>query len=182
MDYVFFYDDESAIYDNLYIQDEMFNYSFDQFESQKNSQLPNADQLNGEKEDITLLNQYLNVFKDPTSTSENIIENNQKKMNLTEYKPKMYTKKKVNLSTSAQNFKENFYLIFTNKKKFPKPILKQVHSIMQKVLDLKPISRNALRVSDKYFEEFLPESFKIIQYLVNYKKEILTKIPELAKY
>ena len=106
--------------------------------------------------------------------------NNSMKVNIIENKK--YRKRKLILSQKAQNFKNDYFLIFTNRKKFPKTILRQIHSIIQGPLNLKPMSREIVRFNDKYFEEYSDNAFKIIQYLVLHKKEIIASIPELLNY
>lgn len=93
-----------------------------------------------------------------------------------------YSKKKIDLSQKEQNFKNDYFLIFTNRKKFPKTIIKQIHSIIQGPLKLKPMTRDIVRCNDKYFIEYSNDAFKIIQYLVLHKNEIIESIPDLKNY
>lgn len=93
-----------------------------------------------------------------------------------------FRKRKLNLSFQAQRFQNYYYLIFTNKKKFPKEFILQIHKIIQGPLNLKPIVRDIARWKDKYFEEYAKDSDKIIEYLVVNKYTILKQIPNLAKY
>lgn len=93
-----------------------------------------------------------------------------------------FHKRKLNLSNQAQRFQNYYYLIFTNKKKFPKEFILQIHKIIQSPLNLKPIARDIARWKDKYFEEYAKDSDKIIEYLVVNKHTILKQIPNLAKY
>lgn len=94
-----------------------------------------------------------------------------------------YTKSKLHLSKQAQNFKNCYYLVFTNKKKkFPKRFIKKIHELIQRPLRLSPIKRDVIRFIDKYFEKNVNESYKIIQYLLIHKDEILNLIPDLKAY
>ena len=97
-------------------------------------------------------------------------------------KNKTFQKRKLLLSPRAQAFKTDYYLIFTKKKKFPKAFLRQIHNMIQKPLNLDPITRDIIRFNDIYFERFEKDSFKIIQYIVVHKDEILSFIPELINF
>lgn len=91
-------------------------------------------------------------------------------------------KRRINLSPKARYLKDNYYLIFTNKKKFPKTLVKKIHEIIQKPLNLKPFSRSITRFHDLYFVENANDAEKILTYLVNNKIQIIEQIPELKEY
>ena len=116
-----------------------------------------------------------------TQNTQNIINKNIRK-NSSRDSSKKKIKRKIELSNKAQYLKNNYYLIFTKKKKFPKTIIKKIHEIMMVHLDLKPMTREIYRFNDKYFEEFANDSEKIIQYLVCHKKLVVASIPELLDY
>ncbi|KAK8896974.1 hypothetical protein M9Y10_014904 [Tritrichomonas musculus] len=91
-------------------------------------------------------------------------------------------KRRITLSPQARYLKNNFYLIFTNRKKFPKTLVKKIHQIIEKPLKLKPFSRRISRFHDLYFVENANDGEKIIHYLVNHKFQIIEQIPELKEY
>lgn len=106
-----------------------------------------------------------------------------KKKNQTKKIKKHYEKKNIILSPNAKNFQLNYYLVFAKKyNKFPKPLIRKIHNIIKKPLGLDRMKRDAIRVKDKYFEQYVQYSWKIIQYLLKHKEEILNQIPELANY
>lgn len=88
-------------------------------------------------------------------------------------------KRKVNLSENEQQFKDNFYSTFTKKKKFPKPLVKKIHKLIEGPLNLSPFTRSYTRFNDLYFKAFSAFSDKIINYLYSNKQQIINSIPEL---
>lgn len=88
-------------------------------------------------------------------------------------------RRKINLNSQAQYLKNHYYLIFTNKKKFSKTIVKKIHNIIEGPLNIGPFTRKMTRFNDLYFEENAQNCDKILQYLVMHKEEIISKIPEL---
>lgn len=91
-------------------------------------------------------------------------------------------KRKVKLSPKARYLKNHFYLIFTNRKKFPKDLVKKIHEFIEKPLHLKHFSRNMIRSHDLYFKENAENCEKILKYLVENKQKIITQFPEINNY
>ena len=91
-------------------------------------------------------------------------------------------REKIVLSSKEKLFKENYYQVFTKKKKFPKPLVKKIHKIIEGPLNLKPFTRSISRCNDKYFIENAYRSEDIIQYLCSHKLEIIALIPELGLF
>lgn len=143
----------------------------------------NSENTDGDEFRIsTQLSPYNSSEPSPNTnnTSNLTLENNQLPDNNNHRKRKC--KRKSILSNKALDLKNNYYLIFTNKKKFPKTIIPKIHGIMRQHLNLKPMSRDVSRFNDKYFEEFANDSEKIIQFLLRNKWIILASIPELQNY
>ena len=136
----------------------------------------------GNEDDFEMLNQLFCCNSSLSTRNTNNLINKNMRMNSSRDNSKKKIKRKLELSNKAQYLKNNYYLIFTKKKKFPKTIIKKIHEIMMVHLNLKPITREISRFNDKYFEEFANESEKIIQYLVCNKRMIIGSIPELLDY
>ena len=175
MDYDYYFGDYSCTFDN--------DLDFIFFDDQTNDQNYPQDSNDIEKGEIALLNQYFAPINDTAVNNESIKKINLKNKNQNKKDKKHYTKKNIKLSSNAQNFKLNYYLVFAKKyNKFPKPMIRKIHDIIKEPLGLDPMNRDAQRVKDKYFEQHLQNSNRIIQYLVTHKEEILNQIPELANY
>lgn len=88
-------------------------------------------------------------------------------------------KRKVDLSKKSELFKSAFYKIFTNKSKFPKKLVKEIHEYIRKFIKIPKMSREHIRRIDLYFEEFSNISEIILSSLQNHREELLDAIPEL---
>ena len=87
-------------------------------------------------------------------------------------KLKKKTKRKINLSESAETFKNKYYSIFTRKKKFSKKIVKQIHEFMRFNLGLPKMTREEVRCSDIYFQNYEPFKIKILTFLIRNQRKI----------
>ena len=171
--------------DDYYFEEDILSFPFDQTESKKKVRI--FDDVNAYNERFEELNHSFNSIEQETVNKckyEKTVEisNGIKKQKEKYVKNKKSRKRKLKLSQKAQYLKNNYYLVFTKKKKFPKTIIKKIHNIIKDPLNLKPMTREVVRFNDKYFEEYSNESFNIIQYLVLHREEILDSIPELLKY
>ena len=77
------------------------------------------------------------------------------------------------------SIKSAFYKIFTNKSKFPKKLVKEIHEYIRKFIKIPKMSREHIRRIDLYFEEFSNISEIILSSLQNHREELLDAIPEL---
>lgn len=164
IDQSLFKDDDDD--NDIYFEEDLIDVNFYEIENQSNVQDLQVNELD-------TLNHSL--FYKPNNKDLYEKENFSNRI-------KKYTKGKIHLSNNAQSFKSDYYLVFTKKKKFPKPIIRKIHKLIQEPLNLKPMARDISRFNDKYFQEYAEKSFYIIQYLVTHKKEIMDSIPELTKY
>lgn len=88
-------------------------------------------------------------------------------------------KKKVELSYLAEKFKNNFYQIFTTKKRFSKKIVQKIHEVIRGPLNLPKMKREEMRSINLYFNEYAPISNALLIYIHHHKKEIIEKVAEL---
>ena len=96
-----------------------------------------------------------------------ILSNNDFSSNFTsdsdEISPTVCKKSKIRLNEKALTFKENFYQLFTFKKKFPKKFVVQIHNSICRQLGLRRVNRDETRSIDKYFQHFAQYSDKILK-------------------
>lgn len=173
-------DCRSLSYDDFndeYYEEDYFSFSSNNIKNQDES--TNSKSKNEKKEN------EIHVLSDLFSFDVNVPQNQKISFNIPEtflFYRRKFRKRKLNLSNQAQKFQNYYYLIFTNKKKFPKEFIQKIHKIIQEPLNLKPMVRDVVRRKDKYFEEYVNDSKKIIEYLVLNKQKILMQIPELMNY
>lgn len=89
------------------------------------------------------------------------------------------SKRKVGLSKKAELFKNAFYHVFTEKKRFPKNLVKKIHDYIIKFLPIPKMKRDQIRSIDLYFSEYSIYSEIILSFLQNHREMILGSIPEL---
>ena len=150
-----------------------------------------------ELDDVFIQNQQTSNDKQKT----NSVLNNQhctnratfeNKVNFTDFKDKCANssfrpshkgqKQKIDLPNKTQRFQEDFYLAFTNKKRFPKLLVKKIHQLIAADLGLAKFTRSMERVIATYFISFSQYSDKILSYIVSHKKDIINQVPELKNY
>ena len=74
-----------------------------------------------------------------------------------------------------------FYHVFTNKKKFQKKFVKEIHDIyLQKSFHFNKMTREESRRIDTYFQNYFQCQNQIIQFLKEHKLEILQNIVGLS--
>ncbi|KAK8886625.1 hypothetical protein M9Y10_042090 [Tritrichomonas musculus] len=96
---------------------------------------------------------------------------------------KPYRKSKIRLNEQALTFKENFYQLFTFKKKFQKRYVVQIHNLICRQLGLRKVNREESRSIDKYFQHFAPYSDKILKCIKSMPASIWPNImPSLFKF
>ena len=163
-------------------EEDILNFLLDgnQHDIQNNSPFPTSHENNEEKNRTDIILPSDN--KDSNNQMNHDLEHNINGKNEPHKKPKHYHKRKSILSDQAQNFKDAYYLVFTKKKKFPKPIIWEIHKLIQEPLHLMKINRDIIRDNDKYFETFSYNLTSIIQYLQIHKDHIISSIPQLKKY
>ena len=81
-------------------------------------------------------------------------------------------KRKVHLSDDAIVFKNYYFSLFTKKKKFPKEYVKVIHKYMMKYIKLPKMTRDQVRCSDLYFQDFEPYQLEILSFLKANQKQI----------
>lgn len=80
---------------------------------------------------------------------------------------------KVILDENDQSFKNNFYSIFTKKKRFNKNIVKEIHNcILVPILGFQPMTRNEFRCIARYFRNHSYMKEQIINCLKENKAKI----------
>lgn len=164
-------------FNDEYYEEDTFSFPFNNKKNQDGS--TNSTNKNEKSE------KGYHIFDNSFSLSVNVPQFNEISFKIPKnflfYRAK-FRKRKLKLSNQAQKFQNYYYLIFTNKKKFPKKFIQKIHSIIQEPLNLKPMDRDIVRWKDKYFEEYAKDSEKIIEYLILNKQKILMQIPELMNY
>lgn len=134
--------------------------------------------------DNQLSNNYINsnsslfIQNNISSNDSNISFKNNQNSKLIDIEKK--SRKKINLSSNSQLFKNAFYRVFTNKKRFSKYLVKEIHDFLHDSLNLPKMRRDQIRSIDLYFDEFSKFSNLILSFLQVNKDKIIIKIPELA--
>lgn len=160
-----------------YLEDNCFSFPSFFDESSTNSENINEDEF----KTLNQLSFYNSSEPSPNTNNKSDLSLRNSQLPDNNHRKRKCKRKSI-LSDKAQDLKKNYYLIFTNKKKFPKTIIPKIHGIMRRYLNLKPITRDVSRFKDKYFEEFANDSDKIIPFLLCNKLIILASIPELQYY
>lgn len=82
------------------------------------------------------------------------------------------------LSEKVQCFKNGFYNIFTNRKKFKKEYVVKIHNkfLVNNIKGFQKIKRSESRSIDTYFQKYAPYQDKIYQVLREKKRQILKTI------
>lgn len=178
-DYQYFnYEPDSNIFiddPNSFQEPYQQSFDFNPFNNQKDNMMTDSS-----------LSATPNVSSGQCINNNTLSDNSDKSTTIQEQKNQSFeversTKRgKMALSSTAHLFKENYYHIFTKKKKFPKPFVKKIHKLIEGPLNLKPFTRSISRCNDKYFIENAYRSEDIIQYLCSHKLEIIALIPELG--
>ena len=76
-------------------------------------------------------------------------------------------------------FKEGFYRIFTNKRRFRKENVKKIHDIIRTKFCFRAMTREEFRSIDLYFQHYAFHRESILSFLRNNYQLIITKNPEL---
>ena len=86
-------------------------------------------------------------------------------------------KEKIVLDDGEQEFKKEFYAVFTLKKVFKKCFIKQIHNlVLVEELGFKPITRRQTRQKDIYFKDYYPFHNEILKCLRENKVKIQDEI------
>ena len=119
------------------------------------------------------------VLQNNDKSQTDILQNNSQKETNSAKKIRKFQKTKVDLSNNADLFKSLFYRVFTFKKKFPKYLVKKIHNMICTNLGFRPITREEFRSIDLYFLHYAKKGEIILNYIQQYKGELLKLIPEL---
>lgn len=111
------------------------------------------------------------------SNNSNTKQNLRKKNIPLDYFPKG----QVNFSGRVQKFRNFFYLIFTNRKKFKKEYVKKIHNYMSDYIKFPKMTRNEYRNVELYFQNYVLYDYLIISFLKSHKIQILRLIPGLSQ-
>lgn len=123
------------------------------------------------------MDEFNNTVDQYLSNNSNIKQNLQKKNKPLDYFPQG----QVNFSGRVQNFRNFFYLIFTERKKFKKEYVKKIHDYMRGYINFPKMTRNEFRKVELYFQNYAPYDYLIISFLKSHKIQILRLIPGLSR-
>lgn len=180
-----FFDDERSYYydpfssDDNYQDSDDFHLDFNNGENEVNYFVQSS-LLNNDNTTIA----PDQVLPSSSSNSSNSDKNQQNPIILKECSFRGSTcrssKTKVRLSDNQQDFKDNFYQMFTSKKKFDKKLVRGIHNNICAHFNFKKMTRDQYRMIDLYFKEYAKYSQQILIYLRDNKEEILKLVLGLS--
>ena len=173
--------------DNLQEDGSMFNENFSvpELEAYLKSHL-----LNENSNSSNLLNQYSqNMNYGSLYMNKKSLQNSKKQQYIKrrynifkniKKSTKPIIRKKVVLTEKGIEFKEKYYLVFTNLKKFPEKFVIGIHNyFFIPDLGLNKIERYQYRSINNYFQHYSDDSDMILSYLMTHKKVIQSVFPDL---